>query len=255
MTFFDKYQRVVKEIQSRRHATDFEKFLGDRYEHVDTLKADVAVVYDRIAKRLCVTKRRDLNSLPIYRTLKALDNPHVPKIYRLFERDEKLIVIEEHVDGQTLEDFLIYRPHEIDASFVKKFLLQVCDCLAAVHAKNIIHRDIKPANIMLTENHFVKLVDFGIARLFKPESDADTCRLGTRDFAPPEQFGLFNFGQTDPRSDIYSLGVTLKLLGDHGDERLKKILDKCTAFEPAQRFQSVEELLVQLRIDKLLTLK
>ena len=248
MNFFDKYRGVVQDIQTKRRGTNpLEKFLGDNYELVDTLKSSeenfVATVYDKLAKRLCVVKQRDLKYLPIYRTLKALDNPHVPKIYRLFERDGKLVVVEEHVDGQTLEDFLIYRPDEIDESLAEKILLQLCDCLAAVHAEKIIHRDLKPANIMLTEKNFVKLVDFGIARIFKSESSADTEKLGTRDYAPPEQFGLFNFGQSDPRSDIYSLGVTMKkFLGDGYDGRLKKVLDKCTALEPARRFQSVDEL-------------
>ena len=222
-----------------------ERYLGDTYELVDTLKNSVrgfvAAVYDKRAKRLCVMKQRELNCLPIYRTLKELNNPHVPQIYRLIERDGKLIVIEEHIDGQTLEEFLIYR--QVDETLAEKILLQICECLAVLHEKNIIHRDLKPSNIMLTEKNFVKVIDFGIARIFKPENSSDTELLGTRGYAPPEQFGLFDFGQTDRRSDIYALGITIKnLLGENYDGRLKKILDKCTALEPSQRFQSAEEL-------------
>ena len=224
-----------------------ERYLGDTYELVDTLKDSeqsfVAAVYDKRARRLCVLKRRDLHSRPIYQTLKELDDPHVPKIFRLFERDGKLIVIEEHIDGQTLEEILIYQPEKLNEDLAEKILFQLCECLAAFHAKNIIHRDLKPSNIMLTEKNFVKLIDFGIARIFKAESTADTELMGTRGYAPPEQFGLFDFGQTDRRSDIYALGVTLKnLLGSDYDGRLKKILDKCTSLEPSKRFQSVEEL-------------
>ena len=227
----------------------FERYLGDTYELVDTLKDSeqsfVAAVYDKRARRLCVLKRRDLHSRPIYQTLKELDNPHVPKIFRLLERDGNLIVIEEHIDGQTLEEILIYQPEKLNEDLAEKILLQLCECLAAFHEKNIIHRDLKPSNIMLTEKNFVKLIDFGIARIFKEESTADTELMGTRGYAPPEQFGLFDFGQTDRRSDIYALGVTLKnLLGSDYDGRLKKILDKCTALEPSKRFQSVEELRV-----------
>ena len=224
-----------------------ERYLGDTYELVDTLKSSeqgfVAVVYDKRAKRLCVMKQRALHLLPIYQILKELVNPHVPQIYRSFERDGKLIVVEEHIDGQTLEELLIYQPHEINEVLAENILLQLCECLAAFHAKNIIHRDLKPANIMLTEKNLVKLIDFGIARIFKPSSTADTELMGTRGYAPPEQFGLFDFGQTDKRSDIYALGMTIKtLLGENYDGRLKKFLDKCTALEPSQRFQSVEEL-------------
>ena len=222
-----------------------ERYLSDTYDLVDTLKNSeqgfVAVVYDKRAKRLCVMKRREPKSLPIYKMLKELDNPHIPKIYRLFEREGKLIVIEEHIDGQTLEEFFNYQ--QIDETLAEKILLQLCECLAVLHEKNIIHRDLKPSNIMLTEKNFVKLVDFGIARIFKLESSSDTELMGTRGYAPPEQFGLFDFGQTDRRSDIYALGVTMKnLLGDDYDGRLKKIFDKCTVLEPSQRFQSAEEL-------------
>ena len=225
----------------------FERYLGDTYELVDTLKNSersfVAVVYDKRAKRLCTMKRRDLHLLPIYQTLKELDNPHVPKIYRLFERDGKLIVVEEHIDGQTLEELLIYRPDELSEPLAEKILLQLCECLNALHAKNIIHRDLKPSNIMLTEKNIVKLIDFGIARIFKAGNSSDTELLGTRGYAPPEQFGLFDFGQTDNRSDIYALGITIKnLLGENYNGRLRKFLDKCTALEPSQRFQSAEEL-------------
>ena len=221
-----------------------EKYLGDTYDLVDTLKNSaqsfVAVVYDKRAKRLCVMKRREKNSLPIYRALKDLDSPHLPKIFRLIERAENLIVIEEHVDGETLEEFFAYRG--VDENLAEKILLQLCDALKILHEKNIIHRDLKPANIMLTEKNFVKLIDLGIARIFKPERAADTQLLGTRGYAPPEQFGLFDFGQTDARSDIFSLGVTMKNLLGKNCGRLKKILDKCTALDPKDRFQSVDEI-------------
>lgn len=225
----------------------FERYLGDTYEIVDTLKNSaqsfVATVYDKRARRLCTLKRRELNSLPIYRTLKEIDEVHIPKIYRLFERDEKLIVVEEYIDGQTLEEFLLYRPNDIDEDFAEKILLQLCECLTAIHSRNIIHRDLKPSNIMLTEENFVKVIDFGIARTFKAESSADTEILGTRGYAPPEQFGIFDLGQTNQASDIYSLGVTIKiLLGENYDGRLKNILDKCTALKPSDRFQTATEL-------------
>lgn len=226
----------------------FEKYLGDTFELVETLKESaqdfVAVVYDKHVKRLCVMKQRALSSRPIYQLLQELKEPHIPKIYRLFEFEGKLFVVEEHIDGQTLEELMIYRADELDEDFAANVIVSLCECLKVMHAKNIIHRDIKPSNIMLTEARGVKLIDFGIARLFKPDGRADTELLGTRGYAPPEQFGLFDLGQTDSRSDIYSLGVTIKQLlgGEDYRGKLSGILNRCTSPDPSQRFQSADDL-------------
>ena len=227
--------------------TFFEKYFSETFDIVEILKSSaqdfIAVVYDKSTKKICVMKQRALHSKKIYQTLQELGDPRIPKIYRLIELDGKLIVVEEFIDGENLADVATYRAQILNEKFLTEIFLSLCDCLNAVHAKKIIHRDLKPSNIMLTESRAVKVIDFGIARLFKPESHADTELLGTRGYAPPEQFGLFDFGQTDPRSDIYALGITMKnLFGKNYHGRLKKILDKCTALEPAQRFQSVEEL-------------
>ncbi|MBR2179747.1 MAG: serine/threonine protein kinase [Selenomonadaceae bacterium] len=225
----------------------FDKYLGDTYELVDlikdTEKSFIALVYDKHAKRLCAMKQRDLRSLDLYKILKDSNNPHIPQIYRLFERDGKLIIIEEHIDGQSLEELLDYQSSIFNEKFVLNILLQLCDCLESLHQLNIINRDIKPSNIMLTKDHTVKLIDFGIARIFKPDSLADTEFLGTRGYAAPEQFGLFDVGQSDPRTDIHALGVTIKeLLGKDYHGWLSEILERCTDLNPARRYQSIPEL-------------
>lgn len=113
----------------------------------------------------------------------------------------------------------------LSESEAQEILLQMCDGLKELHAQKIIHRDIKPSN-MIMQGERIRLIDFDTARIFKDGKDSDTKLLGTKGYAPPEQFGS---GQTDPRSDIYSLGVTIKkLLGVNCGRRLKNILDKCT---------------------------
>ena len=225
----------------------FDKYLGDTYELVDlikdTEKTFVALVYDKHAKRLCAMKRRDLHSADLYKLLQDCNSPHIPQIYRMFERDGKLIIIEEHIDGQSLEELLDYQMFIFNEKLVLDILLQLCDCLEPLHQLNIINRDIKPSNIMLTKDNTVKLIDFGIARIFKPDSLTDTEFLGTRGYAAPEQFGLFDVGQSDPRTDIHALGITIKeLLGKDYHGWLNEILERCTDLNPARRYQSIPEL-------------
>ena len=225
---------------------DFEKFFGASYELVDVIKSDdknfVAFAYDKISKKLCVIKKRNLQSKEIYKTLKSLNETHLPEIYRLIERDGNLFVIEEHIDGRTLEDILDYRLKNFDADFAEEIFLQLCSCLEKVHDKNIIHRDLTLSNIMLTKNNLVKIIDFGIARIFKPEKNSDTEFLGTRGYAAPEQYGLFDLAQSDRRTDIFILGVTMKnFVGKNSV--LEKILSKCTNLNPDLRYQNISELM------------
>ena len=228
--------------------TAFDKYLSDAYEIVDVLKSTeksfVALVYDKNAKRLCVMKERNLQSLSLYKILRELDSPNVPKIFRLFECDGKLIVVEEHIDGQTLNELLNYQPEILTEQFVGDIFLQICDALIPLHKADVIHRDLTPSNIMLTKGNVVKLIDFGIARIFKPDNSADTEFLGTRGYAAPEQLGVFELGQTDARTDIFILGTTIKnLLGKDYDGRLAKVLNRCMDLNPAMRYQSVSDLI------------
>ena len=216
--------------------------LENLYETIDTLKPDgsIRLAYNRAAKQICVVKTRSLQTAALYKILREINSRYVPRIYRAVKFDDKLFIVEEYVSGRTLAEILKYEKlfaEELAANIFR----QVCECLVDLHARKIIHRDLKPANIMLTKDGVIRLIDFGIARLVKEDSDTDTEFLGTRGYAPPEQYG---FGQTDARSDIYSLGVTIqRMLGKNYDGWMKKILAKCTKLDPENRYESAQNLL------------
>lgn len=196
------------------------------YETIDILKdgknGKVTLAYDKIGRQICVVKKCNIKNFELYSRLKEMKNPYLPQIYRIAEIDGRLFVAEEFIEGQTLLDILNYKGN-LNEKISRKILKQLCECLKPLHEQKIIHRDIKPSNIMLTKNNSVKLIDFGISRIEKIDSESDTDFLGTRGYAPPEQYG---FGQTDARSDIFSLGVTIKkLLGENYNGGLKKVLE------------------------------
>jgi serine/threonine protein kinase len=163
----------------------------------------------------------------------------------------------EYIDGFTLEELLERNNAPFPERRVLGWARQLCDVLNYLHSQHppIIFRDMKPGNIMLTRNGRVKLIDFGIARLFQHSSSHDTQLLGTPGFAPPEQYGK---SQTDERSDIYSLAITLyqlmtNMLSEKGfglrdvqainstiSLPVARALEKAAALDPEERFQSVE---------------
>ena len=217
------------------------------YDTVDVLKdgknGKISLVYDKLGKQFYIMKERDLKTAEIYSRLKNLQSPYLPEIYHAVESDGKFFIVEEFIQGRTLDDILIHN-NGLDEKNSAKVLKQVCNALKILHAQKIIHRDIKPSNIMVTNSGLVKLIDFNIARIVKENRENDTDFLGTRGYAPPEQYG---FGQTDSRSDIYSLGITIQeILGENYDGYLKKILAKCTELNPADRYQSVDEILADI---------
>lgn len=217
------------------------EFLEFRYEKLKLLKrserGEVWLASTRLGGDLVTIKRVAATGLP-YDVIRQAAFALPAKVFFCAEDAAETVVVEEFIQGENLLERL-ERKNFLREAEARAILLQMCDGLRELHAQKIIHRDIKPSNMIL-QGDKIRLIDFDAARIFKDGQDSDTRLLGTKGYAPPEQFGS---GQTDPRSDIYSLGVTLKeLLGSNGGERLKKILDKCTELDPKHRFQSVDEL-------------
>ena len=210
------------------------EFLNFRYEKLKLLKrskrGEVWLAQTRQSGDLVIIKRVRAVGLP-YDLLRRSEFTLPAKIFYCVEDSEETVIVEEFIQGEHL--------HRLSEPQARQILLQMCDGLKELHEQKIIHRDIKPSNMIL-QGERIRLIDFDAARLYKDGKEEDTHLLGTKGYAPPEQYGQ---GQTDPRSDIYSLGVTFKeLLGTNCGGRLKDILDKCTAYYPDDRFQDVDEL-------------
>lgn len=143
--------------------------------------------------------------------LAGLSHPGLPRVVDHFEQDGKAYLVMEFVPGSSLLALAHREGLPFPLLRVLDWAQQICEVLEYLHSRPspIIFRDLKPANVMLTPEGRIKLVDFGIARLFKPGKERDTQAFGTLGYSAPEQYGQ---SQTDPRSDIYSFGVLLHQL-------------------------------------------
>ena len=140
--------------------------------------------------------------------LKKLNHPNLPSIVDVIDKDDSFIIVMDYIEGNSLQHLLdVEGPQHPEK--VITWAKQLCDVLGYLHSRKppIIYRDMKPANVMLRPNGEVTLIDFGTAREYKDTRNEDTTWLGTRGYAAPEQFG--GRGQTDARTDIYTLGATM----------------------------------------------
>ncbi|MDO4179326.1 MAG: serine/threonine-protein kinase, partial [Phascolarctobacterium sp.] len=158
-------------------------------------------------------------------------------------RNNKTYGIEEFLDGENLQDKL-NNGYKFTEEQVVAITIAVAKAVKVLHDADILHRDIKPANILQLKNGTIKLMDLGSVRFCSEEKSRDTVILGTKDFAPPEQFG---FSTTDKRSDIFALGKTMEaLLPKDYKGPLTPVIDHAAAFDPRQRIASAEELIAEL---------
>ncbi len=150
--------------------------------------------------------------------LARLQHPNLPSIFDHFEENKRWYLVMSFIEGETLKDYLGHtQSGKLPLAEAIQIGIQLCTVLSYLHNQQppIIFRDLKPDNIMLTptaDGH-IYLIDFGIARHFKPQQAKDTAYIGSPGYAPAEQYGK---AQTTPRSDIYSLGATLhQLISGH----------------------------------------
>ena len=196
--------------------------------------------------------------------LKNLDHPNLPRIVDFIDTSDSFVTVMDYISGKPLSQILSEQGAQPEENVIN-WARQLCDVLRYLHSGTpaIIYRDMKPANVMLRPNGTVALIDFGTARVFKEKSVGDTTCLGTIGYAAPEQFG--GMGQTDARTDIYCLGVTLynlltnlnpseppyeikpiREINPKLSKGLEYIIKKATSRDPELRYQSVSDMLYDL---------
>ncbi|HLG64154.1 MAG TPA: protein kinase [Ktedonosporobacter sp.] len=185
--------------------------------------------------------------------LARLQHPAIPTLYDYFFEGGYWYLVMDYIPGLTLSAYL-RQQKQLPPLEVLTYARQLCDVLDYLHRLTppIVFRDLKPSNIILTPDGSLMLVDFGIARYFKTGQSNDTSDFGSPGYAPPEQYQA---GQTDARSDLFSLGIILRemmsgqrptgsastrSLRNHPEisTTLNSMMTLATRSDPLHRFQS-----------------
>jgi outer membrane protein assembly factor BamB len=148
--------------------------------------------------------------------LASLSHRAIPSVYDYFTQYDRAYLVLEYIEGRDLDKVLADTQGLLNEQVVGEWAIQLCDVLHYLHSRNppIIFRDMKPSNVMLTTSNAIELIDFGIAKVFEPDTKRGT-QVGTEGYSPPEQYR----GYSDNRSDIFSLGAMMHHLLTRTDPR------------------------------------
>ena len=251
--------------------------MGDVYRARDTrLNREVAIKFlaNAVDDPLAISRFQQ-EAL----TASSLNHPHILTVFERGEIDGRQYLVAELVDGGTLRDWVHHETRTWKQ--IVDMLVGVADGLAVAHAAGILHRDIKPDNILVTKSGYGKLADFGLAKLDTASADASRAVtihgtrhgtvVGTIAYMSPEQAGA---KPLDARSDVFSFGIVMyELLAGrrpfvgasdlevlqqilHGSPQslpeaiplpLRAIVEKALERDPGDRYQSMREMVVDLR--------
>lgn len=246
--------------------------LEDRYELLRVIgqggMSVVHLAYDlRLDKQWAVKEiRSDKIENQVYidslvkeaNLIRNLDSKYLPRIVDIVKKKDIVYIIMDYIDGKTAASLVEEGPQAQED--VIEWGIQLAEVLSYLHSQNppIIYRDMKPQNVMITSNNEVRLIDFGTAREYKVDGNNDTTCLGTPGYAAPEQYG--GIGQTDERTDVYSLGKTLfhlvtginpttiadvegiRYYNPNLSSGLEKIIEKTLQPNPKNRYQNCIDL-------------
>ena len=203
-----------------------------------------------------------------------LSHQHIVRLIRYEEIGTRLFLVQEYIEGVTLEEYIAKEKGPIPEEEAKELFCQLLEAFAYAHDNEVIHRDIKPSNIIITKGKQVKVVDFGIAKIAAGSSSTlhtkTGIRMGTLAYMSPEQV---NGREVDERTDIYSLGVLLyqmltgkapydmetesefevqvkivkeplprmKSTYEYVSEKMQRIVDKATSKEKGDRYRNCND--------------
>ncbi len=232
----------------------FELFYA-QFKKLDLIKSsdkiEIYNVFDEETKTvriLKICKGKDLSS--VCKSLTDIRHPNVAVVYDYVYYNGNTHILEEKLQGETLDEKL-EKEKKLSPEETVRIVTKVCEGLSVLHAKNppIIHNDIKPSNIFICDDGNIKIFDFDISRVYKTNVNHNTQIVATEAYASPAHYG---YGQTDQRSDIYSLGVTIhkmltgQVLNEKKESiykgRLKGVINKCIQYDPKNTYKSTLQL-------------
>ena len=247
----DEYQADIHNPYKGLSDEDIlELSLFDEEETIDG-RNDIVLVRSSEDGRYYVKKLLTAYDRSIYDYLKDHPIDHMPRICRVYESNNCLIVIEEYIDGKTVSDMLEYNggSKPLDTQKAIRIVRCICDILMILHRlpTPVIHRDIKPSNVMITPEGEVILLDMNVAKWYDPEKNDDTRYMGTQYYAAPEQVG-YGLSASSAKSDIYALGMLLNVMltgkfpkEEKAPGKAWNIIEKCINLNADERY-STEEL-------------
>jgi serine/threonine protein kinase len=186
----------------------------------------------------------------LFEELKKINSPYIAQVKEVFLTTDT-VVIEDFAEGRSAADLITDK--KLTKKQVRQCASDILYALESLHSHNIIHRDIKPENIIVMPDGHAKLIDFGIARLYRKDEPHDTEKFGTAGYAAPEQYG---FGQSDARTDIYAFGVTLMKMCESCGLRgtVYAAAKRCARFDPQSRFKTAAQALKYMNLRKVMDL-
>src|SRR5215467_4714831 len=181
---------------------------GSVYRGIDSSEGDSLCAIKETYDITPVARRRALMEASVLFTVKST---HLPRVYDAFEANGRFYLVMQLIEGNTLQQILRLKGRPCSEQEVINWLVPIMHILNELHSRNpaVIHRDIKPGNIILTPDQTAVLVDFGLTKLYDPNSDTQTLvRAVSQGYSPVEQY----VGKTSPQSDIYAMAATMYFL-------------------------------------------
>ena len=229
-----------------------EQSLAERYTPVITFKDRtdnfVALYAHKDSGQKVLLRRSSNRNDDVYRTLRGKQLCNLPMILEVCSDEACLLVLEEYIEGRTLDKIL--DGGQLTPGQAAAYTIDLCCALDELHRLGIVHRDIKPANVMITPENRAVLLDLSIAREISSDQQ-DTRSLGTVGYAAPEQYGV---AQSSRATDLYALGVLLNTMitGVHPAVDVPRgpighIVQKATDTQISKRYKSAAAMARALR--------